>query len=93
MSTTPDESRATVREQIVNALCEGFGHEHIANVEVCGEYTDVWLVGDDEPIRVEPLDVVLPEKYHGVTASLIGLDVRTILIMNEDEQNSEEAEV
>lgn len=86
----PDESRLTVREIIVNALCEGFGHDRIASVTVTDDYTDVLVSGDDEAIRVEHNDVILPEKYHGtLIAAGIRLDVQAILVEIEEKEEQE----
>lgn len=76
----PDESRSTVREVIVNALCDGFGHDNIAAVDVTDTHTLVTVTGFDDPIQVgiDPEDVILPEWAEPLAAG-IKLDVAAVL--------------
>lgn len=73
----------TLRDQIVNALCDGFGHSVIKNVVRTGDYTDVFIDGYDEPIRVLPLDVLVPDEYEREIVAGIHLDVRAIIADND----------
>lgn len=68
----------TVREEIVNALCDGFGHENIFNVEIDEDKTYVHVTGFEFPVTVYTDDIDVPEEYGDLRAG-IRLDVQAIL--------------
>lgn len=75
----------TLREEIVNAIVEGFGGpEEIAKVEVDGEESKIFVKDHDEPIVVLPLDVIVPDSFHSSVGAGIRLDVQAILADNDE---------
>lgn len=78
--------KRTIREQIVDALRNGFlgGVDRTEDFEDDGvTKTRVYVNGYRNPIIVEPLDVIVPTiEYGPEIASGIMLDVQAILAMN-----------
>ncbi len=79
-----DEEKQTIRETIVGALKEGFGDDFI-KTEVYDTHTYVFTKGSDVPIKVEPLDVSIPDTYSPEVIAGIRLDVQTIIVNLENE--------
>lgn len=71
-------NKKTLREEITDALVEGFSGKVI--VEVCEEETLVYVDGYGAPIRVVPDDVIVPDELEEC-ASGIALDVQAIMAM------------
>ena len=80
----------TLREQIVNAIVDGFGGpEEIEKVEVDGEESRIFVKDHDEPIVVEPLDVIVPDSFHSSVGAGIRLDVQAIIADNYEPSDTE----
>lgn len=79
-----DEEKQTIRETIVEALKEGFGDDFL-KTEVYPLHTYVFTKGSDVPIKVEPLDVSIPDTYSPEVIAGIRLDVQTIVANLENE--------
>jgi hypothetical protein len=71
-------SELTIRQEIVNALCAGFGPGAIEDVEVEETQTFVHVKGFDRPITVFRDSIEVPTEYGAVVAG-ISLDIQAIL--------------
>jgi hypothetical protein len=70
-------NKKTLREEIVEAIVAGFTVE--TRVRVHDAYTEVFVEGHDEPIKVLPDDVLLPDSLEAIGPGL-ALDIGAIMM-------------
>lgn len=73
----------TIREQVVETICEGFtsaGHSCV-ETQVFDEKTLIFVGDCDEPIVVELMDVIVPDGLEYAREGII-LDVRALIALN-----------
>jgi hypothetical protein len=68
----------TVREEIVDALRDGFGKDRVSTKEY-DDATDVHVEGYDEPITVWRNDIDVPDCFPDGVKAGIRLDIQALL--------------